>query len=105
MQVYDYEKSFRFLGSPLFIPEARILGQQTTDNWVKSERVPDGEVQGVHILEAGYVEVALFASVVGQVEAKAPVDADHEEVHVVAQAEASAGGQMIEEITWLEFEV
>ncbi|MDE6807277.1 MAG: hypothetical protein K2I98_02300 [Prevotella sp.] len=55
-----------------------------------SEGIADGEVQGVHVLEAGYVEIAAFPGVVGQVESDAPVDTHHEEVEIVAQSDALA---------------
>ena len=41
----------------------------------KSEGIADGDVEGVHVAEAGDVEVTRAARVVRQVETEAPVEA------------------------------
>ena len=59
-------------------------------------------MQGVHILETGNVEVAAVTCVVGKVQTEAPVYSQDEEIEVVAQADACAGGQLLKEIAGTE---
>ena len=66
------------------------------------ERVADGEMDGVGFLEAGDVEVAGRAGVVGEVEGEAPIETDDEESEVVAQADTRAQGEVVEEFGGLE---
>ena len=66
------------------------------------ERVADGEVDGIGFLEAGDVEVARRAGVVGEVEGEAPVETDDEETEVVAQADTRAQGEVVEELGGFE---
>ena len=60
------------------------------------ERIADGEVEGVHVAEALDIEIAGAAGLVGHMETEAPVNADDEELEVVAQAETGAGGKLVE---------
>lgn len=46
-----------------------------------SEWVSDGEMQALAVLETAHI---VEASLVGHMQADAPVEADHEEVHIVA---------------------
>ena len=46
----------------------------------------------MHILEAGNIEIAGLPRVVRQVQTEAPVNTNHEEVHVVAQTQSGACG-------------
>ena len=66
-----------------------------------SEGITDGEGEGVAVLE-GTGEVTATACVVGHVEGEAPVETEDEESHVVAQAEARADGDVLEELGWPE---
>lgn len=63
--------------------KAAVMGMKFF-NRMGSERVADGEVQGLAVAEAAPVEVAAAAGVVGRVQGQAPVDADDEEAEVVA---------------------
>ena len=67
------------------------------------ERIADGEVQGMGVLEAVDVEVARTAGVVGHVQGYAPVDAYNQESEVIAQAEARPQCQLVEEPRGVEF--
>lgn len=72
---------------------------QITDikNPLTSERIADGEVEAEAVGELRDVVVAALACLVGNVEGYAEVEADDDEVHVIAQADARAGGQLAEE--------
>ena len=59
-----------------------------------SEGVADGEVQAEAVLEAFDVVEAGLGRLVGRMQGNAHIEAQHEELHVVAQAEACAYGQV-----------
>ena len=58
------------------------------------ERIADGEVYGRAVLEAGDVVIAAPPGVVGVVQGDAPVQAEHQEVHVVTDAHPGAQGYL-----------
>ena len=64
----------------------------------KSERIADGEVEGVEIAEALYVEeIPRDTIVTRQVDGPTPVETYHQEAHVITQTETSAQGDVVEE--------
>jgi len=65
-----------------------------------SERISDGEVERLHILETSEIEIAVAIRVEAGlriVEGEAPVDTDDEESQIIAQADARADGNIVEE--------
>ena len=69
------------------------------------ERVADGEVERLVAFEGMGIEVAWLIGLIRHMEAKAPVEAQHEESHVVAQANACAEGQVVKEVLKAEVAV
>ena len=69
----------------------------------ESERIADGEMEGVEILEAlGIEEIVVDAVVAGDMDGKTPVETDHEEAQVVTQTYTRAEGDILEEARGFE---
>ena len=66
------------------------------------ERVADGEVKRLGILETVNIEIARLRGFVRTVEGEPPVESDHQEPEVIAQADTCAEGHLIEQT--IEFE-
>ena len=62
------------------------------------ERIADGEVEGVGILETTDVEVTRLTSIVRHVKTDTPVETDNQEVKVVTNTDACAKSQFTEEV-------
>ena len=64
----------------------------------ESERIADGEVEGVEIPETiGVEEIAADAVVAGDMDGKTPVETDDEEAQIVTQAYTRTEGDVLEE--------
>ena len=67
-------------------------------NTLSLERIADGEVEGVEIAEALYVEEVPRDTIVArQVDGPTPVETYHQEAHVITQTETCAQGDVVEE--------
>ena len=65
-----------------------------------SEGISDGEVERLHVLETSEIEIAVTIRVEAGfriVEGEAPVDADDKESQIIAQADARADSNIVEE--------
>ena len=67
-----------------------------------SERIADGNMEGLTILETSHIKEAALASLVGHMKGDTPVDTDNQEVEIVAQADTCADGELLEEILHLK---
>ena len=67
-----------------------------------SERIADGNMEGLTILETTHIKEAALASLVGHMKGDTPVDTDNQEVEVVAQTDTSANGKFLEEVLHLK---
>ena len=73
---------------------------------LKLEGIADGEVQGLHILEAAKIEIAIAIrerNILWIVEGEAPIDANDEESKIIAQTDACADSDIIEEARRIVF--
>ena len=73
---------------------------------LKLEGVADSKMEGLHVLEATEVEIAIAFGVQGclwVVDGKPPVNADDEESQIVAQTNTCADGNVVEKTRRLEF--